>query len=47
LYATIVQALDSDLQAAATQVEMERVGAGLKYILKELISRTVLSAMEI
>jgi hypothetical protein len=47
LYATIVEALDSDLQAAATQVEMERVGAGLKYILKELISRTVLSGMEI
>jgi Helix-turn-helix domain len=47
LYATILEALDHDLQVAATQAEVKRVGTGLKYILQELIRRRVLSAMEI
>ena len=47
LYATILEALEDDLQAAATQAEMQRVGAGLKYIVQELIRRRTLSGMEI
>jgi hypothetical protein len=43
VYATILEALDIDLQAAATQVEMERVGAGTPHILQELMKRKVLS----
>ena len=47
LYATILEALEDDIQAAATQAEVQRVGAGVKYILQELIRRRVLSAREI
>jgi hypothetical protein len=46
MYATILEALDLDLQAAATQVEMERVGAGAPYILQELLKRKVLSSTD-
>ena len=42
LYATILEALDRDLQAAATQAEVERGGAGLKYILQQLVERRLL-----
>jgi hypothetical protein len=47
VYAAIVEALDLDLQEGATQAEVQRVGAGLKYILQELIGRSVLSGFEI
>jgi hypothetical protein len=47
VYAVIVEALDHDLQECATQAEVQRVGAGLKYILQELIGRSVLSGFEI
>jgi hypothetical protein len=47
VYAAIVEALDHDLQEGATQAEVQRVGAGLKYILQELIGRSVLSGFEI
>ncbi len=47
LYATILEALDHDLQAAAAQAEVQRVGAGSKYILQELIRRRVLSGIGI
>jgi Helix-turn-helix domain len=46
LYATILEALEDDLQAAATQAEMQRVGAGSLYILQELIKRKILSGIE-
>jgi helix-turn-helix protein len=46
LYATILEALDDDLQAAVTQAEMQRVGAGSLYILNELMKRNVLSGIE-
>ena len=42
LYAIILEALDHDIQTAATQAELQRVGAGLKYILQELSRRRVL-----
>ena len=42
-----LEALDHDLQEGATQAEVQRVGAGLKYILQELIERSVLSGFEI
>jgi hypothetical protein len=47
LYATILEALVHDIQAAARQAEVQRVGAGVKYILQELTRRRVLSAREI
>jgi hypothetical protein len=46
LYATILETLENDLQAAATQAEMQRVGAGSLYILQELVKRKVLSGIE-
>jgi hypothetical protein len=47
VYAAILEALDHDLQEGATQAEVQRVGAGSKYILQELIGRRVLSGIEI
>jgi len=41
-YAVIVDALDQELQNAATEAELKRRGAGVDHILRELALRNVL-----
>jgi hypothetical protein len=45
MYATILEALDADLQRAATAAEVKRTGAGVRCILEGLLGRRVLSQM--
>jgi hypothetical protein len=42
VYAVIVDALDEELQNAATEAELKRRGAGVDRILRELAVRNVL-----